>query len=174
MTCRSGRDRGSRPCSCEICGTDVDDGNLATDLSSLPVPTAAAAEAFSRTFGMLCSLLPDLLPAAAATALGEEEVSDSKTRVASLRAVSRGSCCEGASGVLRSLGISFRRSTLAGQPGSDLYLFPDTGDAVEVVDGAVVASEQLLAVAAAAAAGAHEEAIAAVDDDGWNRFSAAV
>ena len=56
-------------------------------------------------------------------------------------------------------------------PGTGLYLFPTDGDVVEVVDGAVVASEQLVVVAGANAA-AYEEANAAGDDDGWNRFSA--
>ena len=85
--------RESHPCSCEICGTDVEDGNLATYLSSFPEWSAVAAdsEGFWRTLGMLCSLLPAALLADALTLPGEASaVSDSKRRVASLRAVSCG------------------------------------------------------------------------------------
>ena len=93
------------PCSWEICGTDVEDGNLATDLSSHPA-WAADSEVTWRTLGMLCSLLLDLLadnalplplPGEASVAV----VSDSKMRVASLRAVNCGG--GGTSGVLNDI-----------------------------------------------------------------------
>ena len=108
------------PCSWEICGTDVEDGNLATDLSSLPVfaaeeEAAAAAEAaasdaegFWRTLGMLCSLLPALLapalPAPGEASAAPAALSGSKRRVESLLAVNCGSCggtASAMSGVLK-------------------------------------------------------------------------
>ena len=107
---------------------------------------------------MLCSLLPALLAAAGESS---RAVSDSKSSVASLRAVH---CGCGANGVLDELRIiryisqlSVNLSGLLCSPQDDLmgggrcfvfvHLFP-IGGVVEVVDGAVVASEQLLVVTA--------------------------